>query len=141
MPEATIQPLWYQNRSMSDVPSNVSWDLLLRKLSPETKLGSSGAYVELEPGDGTRYEFAITAMPTNSSWGGGLVVVRVSGGEAVGTPAILYPHMSKEYFLEQTAALAGPELHRNQWTVKFAQWWLVVLMLHLGWDLSAAGGF
>lgn len=114
--------LVYHDKEMDPKPRNIPWALLITHL-----MGLDEVYVQLEPGDGSRYDLTIkrgNSIAGGFPYGGPstLILTRWAGGEAV-TEIVRYP--AEQWDLH-------PEILRNnEWTNHLFVWWLNIVFDHV----------
>lgn len=112
-----MRELEYKNKPMCWKPVNTANpDFILR-------YSMTSCYIHLEPGDGTRYELIVS-----HTMGEALVVQRVIGGDAMGTPAQLYSHSDINEIKQRLLESGG---YANPWSLEFISWWLEELIARI----------
>ncbi len=115
-----IESLEYHGKEMNPFPTDTS----LTSLVHDLMVGRS-ATVELQPGDGTRYELLLVPMWENTvrlvGWGAedsynGLVAVRLRGGYPAGASIVF---LNRPNAVNELSRLSGD----NDWTATLLEWW------------------
>lgn len=115
-----MKELRHFNRVMHWGPANIGPDVLLQLLHQGMQV-----HVQLEPGDGTRYDLLLTWLPAvrtafhlGDEARDGLLVTRVVGGQVVG---------SAVYGWFSYGAIARIA-NGNEWSAELLSWWLDELL-------------
>lgn len=97
---------------MNREPVNLPFSALVHQFqSGQTRVA---AYVHLEPGDATRYDFVLTRL-TRGSWD----LTRYVGMDALPLVSLSSYEASVDELERELA-----ELHWNPWTARLLAWWL-----------------